>query len=170
MNDRKTNANAWYAELSEEEQQRAYETLRALGYMKGRLVLQGEFGLSPSLGAMSAFYQKMAAKDAEANLLRAAIDIEQIEAMTESVGQIDEVLRNKLNHAALAALVGGDPEQIKLLVKLALDARSADREDAKLKQRIVEAEAKLAAAGKAVGDSKLTPEEKEMRIREALGL
>lgn len=60
--------------------------------------------------------------------------------------------------------------EISGLVNLALDARSADREDAKLKQRITEFERKMQAAGDTLDDGKLTPEEKEIRIREVLGL
>lgn len=170
MTARKVNANAWYAHLSWEEQQTCFDALRSLGYQRGRLVIAKEFDLRPSMGALSAFYARMASKEAEADLLRAAIDIEGIEQMTAQLGEVDDALRQRLNHAALAALVGGDPDQIKLLVSLALDARTQDREDAKLKQRIKEAEAKLQAAGKALADGKLSAAEREIRIREALGL
>jgi len=167
---RKTNSNAWYAELSEKGQRECFELMRGLGYVRARLEIMEKFDVTPSLGAMSAAYSKWSAEEQEAELLRAATDIEGIEEMTRELGEVDDTLRHRLNHAALAALVGGDPDQIKLLVSLALDARTADREDAKLQQRIAEFERKMAAAGEALDDTKLSAEEKEIRIREALGL
>lgn len=146
VSDRKANSNAWYAGLSESEQHVCYETMRSLGYVKARLVISEEFGESPSLGAMSAAYQRWSAQEQEAQLLRAAVDIEGIENMTEKLGEVDDALRQRLNQAALSALVGGDPDQIKLLVKLALDARNSEREDAKLKIKINELEDQKAAA------------------------
>ena len=151
---RKTNSNAWYADLSEAEQRTCFEAMRTLGYVKARLVIQEEFGVSPSLGAMSAAYQKWAAEEQEASLLRAAVDIEGIEEMTAELGETEDALRQKLNHAALAALVGGDPEQIKLLVNLALQARKEVREDTKLNLRIKELEEQQAAAKAALDKAK----------------
>jgi len=124
--------------------------MRLHGYAKARTLISKEFKVSPSMGAMSAAYQKWSSEEQEANLLRAAVDIENIEEMTAQLGEADDVLRQQLNHAALAALVGGDPDQIKLLVNLALQAKHETREDAKLRLRIQELEDKQAEAKAAI--------------------
>ena len=164
---RKRRPDAWEirAGLSEEQQAQVFAWARALGYRKAMDLCRTELRvLPPNIGNFQAWYEMRARAENESRVHRAIVDSGAIRQLAEKTGDVSEAMAAALEAEASAAILSNEPERIKLLVGLALKARSGRRDDsalalerdkfAELQRRNAQARAALenvAAGAKAAG-------------------
>ncbi len=137
-NERKRRADAWEvrAGLTDGEQRKIFGWARSLGYARALDLVRAEFPQVDPLPALSTFadwYTWQAGLESEERVHRAIVDAGAIGDLARQSGGVSEALVGALEAEASAAILGGDPERIKLLVSLALKAREGRFEERKYK-------------------------------------
>lgn len=161
---RKRRPDAWEvkAGLSQEQLRQAFDWCRSLGYGRAIGLMATSWGIkAPTIAAVSAWYSEFSRLDSEERVHRAIADAAAIRDLAAKTGDVSEAMLAALESEASAALLGNDPERIKLLVGLALKARAGRAQEKDLllkveaweeqKARNAEARAKLEGAAKARG-------------------
>ena len=134
--ERKRRPDCWEIRsgLNQEQIRQAFAWARDLGYARAIGLVAKEFHVAaPSIAAFSNFYDMFSRVESEERVHKAIADSGAIRALAAKTGDVSEAMLAALESEASAALLGNDPERIKLLVGLALKARSGKRDDAALR-------------------------------------
>ena len=161
---RKRRPDAWEvrAGLTESQLHQAFDWARAFGYGKAIALMAAEWQIQPpTISAFSGWYTEFSRSESEARIHRAIADASAIRDLAAQSGDVSEAMLAALESEASAALLGNDPERIKLLVGLALKARAGRAQEKDLllkveaweeqKRRNAEAREKLEGAARAGG-------------------
>jgi hypothetical protein len=135
----KRRPDAWEksARLSDDEQRQVFVWARDLGARRACELVKEQFKKTPPApDKMNDFYAYFAALESEQRIRQAIVDSQACRDLAKQAGDSD-ALCDVLQVQAEAALLSRDPEQIKLLVGLALDARRS-RDSSKTVQLAVE--------------------------------
>jgi len=137
--DRKRRPDSWEIKsgLSEADLARVFGWARNLGYARARELIRKELALDPpGETAFGDWYKYYAGLDRANRLHKAMVDCADVRAIAKECGDVSEAMTATLESQAAAAIVGDDPDRIKLLVGLALKARGGRRSDEALKLEI----------------------------------
>lgn len=136
---RKRRADAWEirAGLSDADLSRAFEWARNLGYAKALQLIEKELKVTPpGMTAFGDWYDYYARLDSEERVHKAIVDGAAIRDLAKDCGDVSEAMIAALESEASAAILGGDPGRIRLLVNLALKARGGKRSDEALQLEV----------------------------------
>lgn len=175
MSTRKPRSDSKLLNLPEEEQVKAFDAVKRLGYTKARLWIAEEIKMKVSTGALHAAYQHWSRKDSEERILRnitAANDT--VDALSGHLPLLNKATQAALYQATFEAIQSGaDPKLVKDFSNILLKSRALDQADQSLDLRLREFEQKIADAqgmlDKAKKTGGMTPEAIE-QMEEALGL
>lgn len=166
---RKPRSDAWHAGLTVEQLDRAFAWAGGSGYVEAIKLIKAEFGRSPSLAAISTWYQSWPLQRA---FLTAGSVAETVKSAVRDLPQLN------LDPAQMDAL-GQVVFQTEAMRQMNLDAfadlkrlQQKDRELQLVERRVVllEKKAALADQAAAVVGSQLDPAERERRLKEIFGL
>lgn len=136
-----------------------------------------DFGVRSSRSALERFYRRTAQRRLLERIARNASEANEIEAeFTKNPAPVPQAVVKLVTQLAFEEITAGramDKEFIVKLTKLAVDS-GLKAKKLELDQRrieLLEAKAKQAdEASKALGDSKMTEEEKQQRLRQIFGM
>ena len=171
---RKTRTDAWEAKLSDEDRTKLYVLCGHLSYNTARLVAKKEMKLDlPGSSTFYRFLERMRAEDAGMQLARASQVQREIGLMSAKAGIPDLELVSSFQTMGAEAALKGDFKAMAQLIMSACDIARKGQKDEELRianEKLKLAQAKEAAAVKTVKDTKLTPEEREQKLKEIFGL
>lgn len=133
---RKRRPDAWEirAGLTEAQLAQVFAWARSLGYSRALELIAKEFKVKPpNVGNFGAWYSMYSRQESESRVHRAIVDSGAIRSLAEKCGDVSEAMTAALESEASAAILSNDPERIKLLVNLALQARHGRRDESALK-------------------------------------
>lgn len=171
----KTRTDAWWAKLKPADRDAAYEAALHLPFGAGSALLKERFGVAPgSQSAYYRFFETHAADYTAGAPVRAAIAQRYVEGVAERSNIPDDaILATIKSEVAAAQMNPGDPESLCRFAKLFIEMRKLqlETERQRLDREKFEAnERRLAKTAETVADEKLTPEQKEARLKEIYGL
>ena len=171
---RKTRTDAWEAKLSDEDRTKLYVLCGHLSYNTARLVAKKEMKLDlPGSSTFYRFLERMRAEDAGMQLARASQVQREIGLMSAKAGIPDLELVSSFQTMGAEAALKGDFKAMAQLIMSACDIARKGQKDEELRianEKLKLAQTKEAAAVKTVKDTKLTPEEREQKLKEIFGL
>lgn len=185
----KARADSWYAMLDEAQLWQLYAMAKRANWFEVVAAAQEQFNLTEKV-SRSAYYRWldfMRGHESERRLAQARIAALEIDDISKAVGLKDEKAIQAYKSLAAEIALKGDAKTASQFLRMAMDLKdrqlhSAEvdlktkdlarkEEELKIAQKKLEIlEAKEAAAKDAVSDAKLTPEEREARLKEIFGL
>lgn len=152
--ERKRRADAWEvkAGLSDADLRKVFAWARSLGYARALQLISEDLHIDPpSMSAFAGWYEWFSRLESEERVHKAIADGATIRDLAKSCGDVSEAMVAALESEASAAILSGDPDRIRLLVSLALKARTnrAQDKDIEIKLRklaLIEAQAAQAKA------------------------
>lgn len=157
--DRKRRADAWEVEagLSDVQQRKVFAWAQSLGYARALQLIETELQIRPpSMGAFQGWYVAFSRLDSQERVHKAIADSAAIRELAAQGGDVSEAMLAALESEAAAAILSKDPDRIKLLVTLALQARGERRDDEALslaKAKFQALQDKVDAAKRALEDA-----------------
>jgi hypothetical protein len=133
---RKRRPDAWEnkAGLTDEQLRRVFTWARQLGYARALELIRAEFTVEPpGITAFGDWYDYFSGLDSEERVHKAIVDGAAVRDLARECGDVSEAMVAVLESEASAAILSGDGERVKLLVGLALKARSGRFEEKKYK-------------------------------------
>jgi hypothetical protein len=171
---RKTNSNAHVLKLEAldvEQRRQICDWLLTPGQTakQTREKIRVEFGVEVGAGALDDFYQSYVAAyliHKRRQAVGLALDVR--EEMEKAPGQFSQVTIDAIEQKAfaLAQNPNCDPKELKALFSLVLKAR----DQSLVERRVALLEEEAHKAKQVLGDGKLSPEEKEQRIKAVFGI
>lgn len=131
--------DAWEikARISDADLHRVFSWCRQLGYARAQQLIKAELKIEPpGKTALSDWYDWYSKNDNADRIHKAIVDGAAIRDLAKECGDVSEAMVAALESEASAAILGDDPNRIKLLVSLALKARGARRSDELMKLEI----------------------------------
>ena len=174
MSVKKTRTDAWETGLDAETSEKLYLLTGALSYAAAKAVAKSE--LKVDLPSHATFYRFLARKreeDAALRLAKAAAASREVAAIAKGASVGDAQLVASLQSLGAEAALAGNLNDAKRLVAMACDIarQSAKQEELKLAQKkLALLEKREKDAKGVVTDKKLTPEEREQKLKEIFGL
>lgn len=187
-NTAKTRIDAWDAGLTDAQRWTCYDKLRTMPWYKVAEWAAQEFDLAsePSRAAMYRFADRMRSQESSRRIERALAARDEAGALVAAKTDDAETIAAYKAMAQELAL-DGHAEEAMLYTRMALDiaaqqtkareiqlkAAAQETKDAQLKlarEKFEAAEKRLASVKDAVADAKLTPDEREARLKEIFGL
>jgi hypothetical protein len=152
--ERKRRADAWEirANLSDADQRKVFAWARSLGYGRALALIAKELKIEPpSMSAFAGWYEWFSKLESEERVHKAISDGAAISDLARSCGDVSEAMVAALESEASAAILSGEPDRIRLLVSLALKARTnrAQDKDIEIKLRKLDLLENQAAQAKA---------------------
>ena len=179
MSDRKQ--DAWENRLDEAQQWQVYDRLCRFPWYEVAPWIAEQFGIeSPSRSAIYRFKNAMRSRESDHRIEQALRDTQSLDREIEQIGDISPRLRHAWLLKARESELRGDSQAGERYLRMAAEIAREQLERAKLAQRdrdldlklrrLEQLESKARAAGEILGESALTPAEKERRMKELFGL
>ena len=166
---KKPNLQSPLDRLDDAKQHEVFELLKGTSYADALPRLRKEYGVRTSEAALSRFVKRRSVAES----LRTSLYVADAFADDEDVKALDRKSRAAVTTALWEAISNRDKESIVAFGKLALgfsaDERAA-KELALAREKFEATERRLAAAKTAVADQKLTPAEREAKLKEIFGI
>lgn len=171
----KTRIDAWWSALKPQQQEEVYRKSFSSPHGVVRAWIAQEFGVrQPSKTAYYNFLEAYAEEWSASSPVRAGVAVKLVQRLAEKAKVDDESFVASLKAlAAEAQMTGGDTAAADKLLRLAVALRRSALDAEKLRldrDRFDAAERREAAARGALSDGKLTPQERESRLREIFGI
>ena len=166
---RKPNVQSPLDRLEDAKQHKLYELLKGASYEEVLPKVRAEFGVRTTVSSLSRFMKRRAVVEH----LRESVYASEAFAESEDVKALDKRKRSAVVSAMWEALTAKDTKSIVALGRLlvSMDAGRRDDDALRLAREKFEAAERRAAQAKAtISDRKLTPEERESKLKEIFGL
>ena len=166
---RKPNVQSPLDRLEDAKQHKLYELLKGASYEEALPKVRAEFGVRTTVSSLSRFMKRRAVVEH----LRESVYASEAFAESEDVQALDKRKRSAVVSAMWEALTAKDTKSIVALGRLlvSMDAGRRDDDALRLAREKFEASERRAAQAKAtISDRKLTPEERESKLKEIFGL
>ncbi len=166
---RKPNVQSPLDRLEDAKQHKLYELLKGASYEEVLPKVRAEFGVRTTVSSLSRFMKRRAVVEH----LRESVYASEAFAESEDVKALDTRKRSAVVSAMWEALTAKDTKSIVALGRLlvSMDAGRRDDDALRLAREKFEASERRAAQAKAtISDRKLTPEEREAKLKEIFGL
>ena len=166
---RKPNVQSPLDRLDDAKQHKLYELLKGTSYEDALPKVRAEFGVRTSVAALSRFMKRRGVVEH----LRESVYASEAFAESEDVKALDRRKRAAVVSAMWEALNAKDVDSIVKLGRLiaSMDAGRRDDDALRLAREKFEASERRAAQAKeTISDRKLTPEERESKLKEIFGL
>lgn len=166
---KKPNLQSPLDRLDDAKQHEVFELLKGVKYEDALPRLKSEFGVKTSAAALSRFLKRRAVVEQ----LRTSVYVAEAFEQEQDVKALDRKSRAAVTAALWNAISNGDADSIVAFGKLALGFAADDRAAKQLaldREKFEAAERRLAAAKTAVADQKLTPAEREAKLKEIFGI
>lgn len=184
---KKARVDAWWAALSEEERWGAWEKLCRLPWQAVAKWLREEKGLEVSRSGVYRFGAFMRPQASARRLELAVLARREAEGLAKAAGAKQDVAEAFMAMGAEVALRSGDAGDASAWIKMAASLLDAARKDAELRlreeaqktaagqlalarEKFEAAERREAAAKGALSDERLSPEEREARLKAIFGM
>ena len=166
---RKPNVQSPLDRLDDAKQHRLYEMLKGASYEEALPKVRATFGVHTTVSSLSRFMKRRAPLETLRENVYASTAFEG----SEDVQALDKRKRSAVVSAMWEALTAKDTKSIVALGRLlvSMDAGRRDDDALRLAREKFEASERRAAQAKAtISDRKLTPEEREAKLKEIFGL
>ena len=166
---RKPNVQSPLDRLDDAKQHKLYELLKGTSYEDALPKVRAEFGVRTSVAALSRFMKRRGVVEH----LRESVYASEAFAESEDVKALDRRKRAAVVSAMWEVLNAKDVDSIVKLGRLiaSMDAGRRDDDALRLAREKFEASERRAAQAKeTISDRKLTPEERESKLKEIFGL
>lgn len=178
MSLKKPRADAKLLNLPEEQHEQLVAWLfqSGLGYAKVRSLVKREFGIATSQAALSSFWSECCAPRLLQKRSQSAVAANQIaDDAAKNAGTFDTATLALLRQKAFEILAdtNADPDEVRGLLALALKARDQDQKDlliAQSQRRLELLEKQSEQAKTTLANPALTPEERQLRMKEIFGM
>lgn len=166
---RKPNVQSPLDRLDDGQQHKLYEMLKGMSYEEALPKVRAEFGVRTSVAALSRFVKRRGAVET----LRENLYASEAFAEEADVKALDRRKRSAVVSAMWEALNAKDTKSIVSLGRLLVSMDAGRRDDDALRlarEKFEAAERRAAQAKETIADRKLTPEEREAKLREIYGI
>ena len=166
---RKPNLQSPLDRLDDAQQHKLYEMLKGASYEEALPKVRAEFGVRTSVAALSRFVKRRGVVEH----LRESVYASEAFAESEDVKALDKRKRAAVVSAMWEALNAKDVDSIVKLGRLIASMDAGRRDDEQLalaREKFEAAERRAAQAKETISDRKLTPEEREAKLKEIFGL
>ena len=166
---RKPNVQSPLDRLEDAKQHKLYELLKGASYEEVLPKVRAEFGVRTTVSSLSRFMKRRAVVEH----LRESVYASEAFAESEDVKALDKRKRSAVVSAMWEALTAKDTKSIVALGRLLVSMDAGRRDDDALRlarEKFEAAERRAAQAKETISDRKLTPEERESKLKEIFGL
>ena len=166
---RKPNLQSPLDRLEDAQQHKLFELLKGASYEEALPKVRAEFGVRTSVAALSRFMKRRAVVEH----LRESVYASEAFAESEDVKALDKRKRSAVVSAMWEALTAKDTKSIVALGRLLVSMDAGRRDDDALRlarEKFEASERRAAQAKETISDRKLTPEERESKLKEIFGL
>lgn len=166
---RKPNVQSPLDRLEDAKQHKLYEMLKGASYEDALPKVRAEFGVRTTVSSLSRFMKRRAVVEH----LRESVYASEAFAESEDVKALDKRKRSAVVSAMWEALTAKDTKSIVALGRLLVSMDAGRRDDDALRlarEKFEASERRAAQAKETISDRKLTPEERESKLKEIFGL
>ena len=166
---RKPNVQSPLDRLEDAKQHKLYELLKGASYEEALPKVRAEFGVRTTVSSLSRFMKRRGVVEH----LRESVYASEAFAESDDVKALDKRKRSAVVSAMWEALTAKDTKSIVALGRLLVSMDAGRRDDDALRlarEKFEASERRAAQAKETISDRKLTPEERESKLKEIFGL
>ena len=171
---KKTRTDAWESGLTPEAVSKLYALVGNLSYNAAVVAAKEQLQIDlPSASSFYRFLERMREEDAALRLAKATQVSREVGVIAGNAGISDSDLIRSLQSMGAEAALNGSLDDAAKLIQMATGLSHAMNRTEELRianEKLKILQAKEAAAVKTVSDTKLTPEEREAKLKEIFGI